>query len=100
MIYTYYAVEVPIRNLRTPGRKGVHVLAGRAESRSAAVEAAQEAYDMARLASESGAEIPLPQPDGWEVRAYRPGWEPDWTAAIAHPCGYTFSWPTADAVGW
>ncbi|MEW2268474.1 hypothetical protein GTY41_11495 [Streptomyces sp. SID685] len=99
MTYTYYAVEVPIRNLKTPGMEGVHVFTGRADSRSAAVEAAHEAYDTARTATEAGAEIPLMRPNGWAVRAYRPGWEPDWTAATANPCGYTLNWPAADAFG-
>ncbi|MFF4935312.1 hypothetical protein ACFY2H_41800 [Streptomyces griseofuscus] len=100
MMYTYYTVEVPIRSVGTPVLEGVHVFTGRADSCTAAVEAAHEAYDTARAATEAGAQLPPMGPNGWVVRAYRPGWEPDWTAAVVNPCGYTFSRSASGAFGW
>lgn len=85
-----YEVDVPIRS--TTGSRGVHVFTGRADSRRAAIRAAQEAYATAHAAAATGREIPRVQPDGWGARGYRPGWEPIWTAATAGRWNDPYSW--------
>ncbi|AXI91234.1 hypothetical protein SAM9427_36285 (plasmid) [Streptomyces sp. ETH9427] len=92
MTLPYFEVDVPIRSTETPGLEGVHVFTGQADSRSAAMKAAHEAYDAARAAAESGLEIPHGRPDGWGACGYRPGWELDWSAAKAGPCRSPYSW--------
>ncbi|WP_229376975.1 hypothetical protein [Streptomyces spirodelae] len=73
----YFEVDVPIHRTGQPGRSGVRVFTGRADSRSAAVRIAHEVYDAARDAAEVGLEIPHGRPDGWGACGYRPGWELD-----------------------
>ncbi|MEV0489977.1 hypothetical protein [Streptomyces atratus] len=70
----------------------MHVFTGRADSRSAAVQAALEVCDAARAASQAGLEIPHGRPDGWGACGYRPGWELDWPAAQAGPGRSPYSW--------
>lgn len=78
----YFEVEVPIHRPDQPG-EGLHVFTGRADSPVTAVRLAHEAYVAARAARAAGLEIPHGHPDGWGACGYRPGWEPDWTAATA-----------------
>ncbi|PJN24762.1 hypothetical protein CG717_32110 [Streptomyces sp. CB02613] len=88
----YYEVDVPIRSTQTPGRTGVHVFTGWADSRAAAVQAAHEVYEAARAAAEAGRAIPHAGPDGWCACGFRPGWELDWSAATAGPWRSPYSW--------
>ncbi|MFG3142465.1 hypothetical protein ACGFZA_40440 [Streptomyces sp. NPDC048211] len=88
----YFEVDVPAHSSQRPGLEGVHVFTGRADSRSAAVQAAHEVYDAARAASEAGLEIPHGRPDGWCACGYRSGWELDWTAAKAGRWRSPYSW--------
>ncbi|MFD5848207.1 hypothetical protein [Streptomyces chartreusis] len=92
MTHPYYEVDVPIRSTESPGLHGLHVFTGRADSRSAAVQAAHEVYDAARAAQEAGLEIPHGRPDGWGACGYRPGWELDWPAATADRWRSPYSW--------
>ncbi|WP_432171164.1 hypothetical protein [Streptomyces sp. 1222.5] len=92
MTLPYFEVDVPIRSTETPGLEGVHVFTGQADSRSAAMKAAHEVYDVARAAAEAGLEIPHGRPDGWGACGYRPGWELDWPAAKAGPWRSPYSW--------
>ncbi|WP_327248510.1 hypothetical protein [Streptomyces sp. NBC_01320] len=92
MAHPYYEVDVPIHSSEPPGLDGVHVFTGRADSRSAAVQAAPEVYDAARAAAQAGLEIPHGRPDGWGACGYRPGWEPDWPAAKAGSWRSPYSW--------
>ncbi|MGW1364545.1 hypothetical protein ACWCQP_44970 [Streptomyces chartreusis] len=88
----YFEVDVPITSTAQPGLSGVHVFTGPADSSSAALRNAREAYDAARAAQEAGLEIPGTRPDGWGARGYRPGWEPNWIAATAGPWHSPYSW--------
>ncbi|MEU6353187.1 hypothetical protein ABZ896_28325 [Streptomyces sp. NPDC047072] len=88
----YYEVDVPISSTTQPGLTGVHIFAGPADSRSAAVRIAHEVYDAARAAQEAGLEIPGKRPDGWGASGYRPGWEPDWLSAMAGRWDDPYSW--------
>ena len=89
-----FEVDVPITNIT--GARGVHVFAGRADSCSAAVQAAHEVYDQAAAARQAGAEIRNIRPDGWTARGYRPGWELDWQAATAGCWDDPLSWTHAN----
>ncbi|MFI7178951.1 hypothetical protein [Streptomyces spororaveus] len=92
MTERYFEVDVPIRSTQTPGLSGVHVFTGRADSDSAALQAAHEVYDAARTAAQAGLEMPHGRPDGWGACGYRPGWELDWPAATAAPWRNPYSW--------
>jgi hypothetical protein len=81
MTLPLFEVDVPIHH--DSGGRGVHVFAGRADSRSAAVKAAHEAYDQAAAAWQAGSEIPDTGPRSWTARGYRPGWVLDRQAATA-----------------
>ncbi|MFF7987008.1 hypothetical protein ACFZDK_49380 [Streptomyces sp. NPDC007901] len=94
-----YEVDVPIRSITLPGLSGVHVFTGPADSRSAALRIAHEAYAAARAAQEAGLEIPGKRPDGWGARGYRPGWEADWLSATAGRWNNPYSWIRADNDG-
>ncbi|MFC9534478.1 hypothetical protein ACFT38_28625 [Streptomyces sp. NPDC056975] len=96
MTLRLYEVDVPTRSTETPTRRGVHVFTGHADSRSAAVKAAHEAYDAVRAAKEAGLEIPHGRPDGWGACGYRPGWELDWPATIASPWKSPYTWLSPD----
>ncbi|MFJ9551737.1 hypothetical protein [Streptomyces erythrochromogenes] len=90
---TYFEVAVPIHSTQRPELLGVHVFTGQAPSRSAAVQAAYEGYDMARAAMEAGLEISCGRPNGWGACGYRTGWELDWTAATASLWRSPYGWP-------
>ncbi|MFD9458659.1 hypothetical protein ACFWBC_36965 [Streptomyces sp. NPDC059985] len=94
MAKDYFEVDVPIRNIESPGLRGVHVFTGRADSDSAAIKAAHEVYDAARAAAEARREIPHGRSDGWGACGYRAGWELDWPAAKAGPWKSPYSWVT------
>lgn len=88
----YYEVDVPIRSTTQPGLRGVHVFTGPADSRSAALRIAHEAYDAARAAQEAEVESADKELDGWTANGYRPGWEADWVAATAARWNTPYSW--------
>ncbi|WP_432060443.1 hypothetical protein [Streptomyces sp. S1] len=81
MTKVYFQVNVPIRSSVQPGRYGLHVLTGPADSWSEALRIARETCDTAVAAQRAGFPIPRRRPDGWGARGLRPGWVFDWPAA-------------------
>ncbi|MER6466098.1 hypothetical protein ACWC4D_23885 [Streptomyces sp. NPDC001288] len=96
MMHLHYEVDVPIRNLHSPGRDGLHVFTGRADSSDAAFRAAHAAYESARAADEAGLEVPRVRSGGWAARGYRPGQVLDWTAATVSPWRSPYGWAGLD----
>ncbi|WPO76286.1 hypothetical protein [Streptomyces sp. KN37] len=93
MTLPYFEVDVPIHH--DSGLTGVHIFTGPADSRSTAVRIAHEVYDAARAAAEAGLEIDHGRPDGWGACGYRPGWEPEWNAAVVGRWNDPYSWTRA-----
>ncbi|MET9720492.1 hypothetical protein ABZZ46_34525 [Streptomyces rochei] len=67
----------------TTGASGIHVFTGLADSRSAAIRIARDAYHAAHTAQQTGRKKPCERPNGWGARGYRAGWNLDWNAATA-----------------
>lgn len=79
----FYEVDVPIHDITHPGRRGLHVFTGVADSPTAALRRAHEVYDAALAAQQAGLEMPGKQPDSWGASGLRPGWEMERPAAKA-----------------
>uniref|UniRef100_UPI003F49777A hypothetical protein n=1 Tax=Streptomyces achromogenes TaxID=67255 RepID=UPI003F49777A len=98
MILRTYEVDVPIHDPAHPGRRGLHVFTGVADSPAAALGRAHQAYDAALAAHTAGREIPGGQPDNWTARGLRPGWELEWAAATAGLWHNPVSWSSGGDV--
>lgn len=90
MTLPLFEVDVPIHD--DSGGRGVHVFAGRADSHSAALQAAHEVYNQAAAALQAGSDILIVRPGGWTARGYWPGWVLDWQAATAGCWDDPLSW--------
>ncbi|CAM5293847.1 hypothetical protein SSPIM334S_06969 [Streptomyces spiroverticillatus] len=77
----HYEVDVPIHHANIPDATGVHVFIGLADSPTAALRCAREAYDAALAAQQTGQKIPGMQAGEWGAHGLRSGWELEWPAA-------------------
>ncbi|MET8615858.1 hypothetical protein [Streptomyces misionensis] len=93
-----YEVDVPIHDPAHPGRRGVHIFTGIADSPAAALRRAREVYDAALAAHTAGLGIPGKQPDSWGARGLRPGWQMEWPAAKAGLWHNPLSWTSGSDV--
>ncbi|MEI7033317.1 hypothetical protein [Streptomyces pratensis] len=85
MAKPYFQVNVPTTHRAQPGRRGLHVFTGPADTGREAVRHARAACEASLAAQAAGAPAPRRYAEGWGARGVRTEWVFDWAAATALP---------------